>query len=76
MGGKAKSISLAAIMLLSTLSGIMMAAPAAATQVVITEAIQVVDGEAHQTEWQLQLPIQKETFTLFGVAPISTCIIQ
>lgn len=44
MGGKAKSISLAAIMLLSTLSGIMMAAPAAATQVVITEAIQVVDG--------------------------------
>ena len=39
-----KSISLAAIMLLSTLSGIMMAAPAAATQVVITEAIQVVDG--------------------------------
>ena len=44
MGGKIKSISLAAIMLLSTLSGIMMAAPAAATQVVITEAIQVVDG--------------------------------
>ena len=44
MGGKFKSISLAAIMLLSTLSGIMMAAPAAATQVVITEAIQVVDG--------------------------------
>ena len=44
MGGKVKSISLAAIMLLSTLSGIMMAAPAAATQVVITEAIQVVDG--------------------------------
>ena len=39
-----KSISLAAIMVLSTLSGIMMAAPAAATQVVITEAIQVVDG--------------------------------
>ena len=38
MGGKFKSISLAAIMLLSTLSGIMMAAPAAATQVVITEA--------------------------------------
>ena len=44
MGQKMKSISLAAIMLLSTLSGIMMAAPAAATQVVITEAIQVVDG--------------------------------
>ena len=44
MGGKIKSISLAAIMLLSTMSGIMMAAPAAATQVVITEAIQVVDG--------------------------------
>ena len=44
MGGKMKSISLAAIMVLSTLSGIMMAAPAAATQVVITEAIQVVDG--------------------------------
>ena len=44
MGGKIKSISLAAIMVLSTLSGIMMAAPAAATQVVITEAIQVVDG--------------------------------
>ena len=44
MGGKFKSISLAAIMLLSTLSGIMMAAPVAATQVVITEAIQVVDG--------------------------------
>ena len=34
MGGKIKSISLAAIMVLSTLSGIMMAAPAAATQVV------------------------------------------
>ena len=44
MGGKIKSISLAAIMVLSTMSGIMMAAPAAATQVVITEAIQVVDG--------------------------------
>ena len=44
MGAKIKSISLAAIMVLSTLSGIMMAAPAAATQVVITEAIQVVDG--------------------------------
>ncbi len=44
MGQKAKSVSLALIMLLSTLTGIMMAAPAAATQVVITEAIQVVDG--------------------------------
>ena len=39
MGGKAKSISLAAIMLLSTLSGIMMAAPAAATQVAIITLI-------------------------------------
>ena len=44
MGQKAKSVSLAAIMLLSTLSAILVAAPAAATQVVITEAIQVVDG--------------------------------
>ena len=44
MSLKIKSVSLAMIMLLSTLSGIMMAAPAAATQVVITEAIQVVDG--------------------------------
>jgi uncharacterized membrane protein len=44
MGQKMKSISLAAIMLLSTLSAILIAAPAAATQVVITEAIQVVDG--------------------------------
>jgi len=44
MGQKMKSISLAAIMLLSTLSAILVAAPAAATQVVITEAIQVVDG--------------------------------
>lgn len=44
MSLKAKSVSLAMIMLLSTLSGIMMAAPAAATQVVITEAVQVVDG--------------------------------
>ena len=44
MGQKEKSVSLALIMLLSTLTGIMMAAPAAATQVVITEAIQVVDG--------------------------------
>ena len=44
MGQEMKSISLAAIMLLSTLSAILVAAPAAATQVVITEAIQVVDG--------------------------------
>ena len=44
MRQQTKSISLAMIMLLSALSGIMMAAPAAATQVVITEAIQVVDG--------------------------------
>jgi len=44
MGQKAKSVSLAAIMVLSTLSAILVAAPAAATQVVITEAIQVVDG--------------------------------
>jgi uncharacterized membrane protein len=44
MSQKAKSVSLAAIMLLSTLSAILVAAPAAATQVVITEAIQVVDG--------------------------------
>ncbi len=44
MGQKMKSISLAAIMLLSTLSAILVAAPVAATQVVITEAIQVVDG--------------------------------
>ena len=44
MGEKFKSVSLAAIMVLSTLSGLMMAAPAAATQVVITEALQVVDG--------------------------------
>ncbi len=39
-----KSISLAALMLLSTLSVILIAAPAAATQVVITEAIQIVDS--------------------------------
>ena len=44
MGQKIKSVSLAAIMVLSTLSAILVAAPAAATQVVITEAIQVVDG--------------------------------
>ena len=44
MGQKMKSVSLAAIMLLSTLSALLIAAPAAATQVVITEAIQVVDG--------------------------------
>ncbi len=44
MEQKIKSVSLALIMLLSTLTGIMMAAPAAATQVVITEAIQVVDS--------------------------------
>ena len=76
MGQKMKSISLAAIMLLSTLSGIMMAAPAAATQVVITEAIQVVDGGVHPTACQRLLQTLKETFTLFGVAPISTCITQ
>jgi len=44
MGQKMKSISLAALMLLSTLSVILIAAPAAATQVVITEAIQIVDS--------------------------------
>ena len=44
MGQKMKSISLAALMLLSTLSVILVAAPAAATQVVITEAIQIVDS--------------------------------
>jgi uncharacterized membrane protein len=44
MSQKIKSVSLAAIMLLSTLTAILVAAPAAATQVVITEAIQVVDG--------------------------------
>ncbi|HIF45727.1 MAG TPA: hypothetical protein EYQ73_02885 [Candidatus Poseidoniales archaeon] len=44
MGQKTKSISLAAIMLLSTLSAILIAAPAVATQVVITEAIQIVDS--------------------------------
>jgi uncharacterized membrane protein len=44
MSQKMKSVSLAAIMLLSTLTAILVAAPAAATQVVITEAIQVVDG--------------------------------
>ena len=44
MGLRMKSVSLAAIMLLSALSTILVAAPAAATQVVITEAIQVVDS--------------------------------
>ena len=44
MGQKIKSISLAALMLLSTLSLILVTAPAAATQVVITEAIQIVDS--------------------------------
>ena len=44
MGQKTKSVSLAAIMVLSMLSTMLVAAPAAATQVVITEAIQVVDG--------------------------------
>tara|TARA_B100001996_G_scaffold182027_2_gene139080 strand:- start:3456 stop:8462 length:5007 start_codon:yes stop_codon:yes gene_type:complete len=44
MGQRMKSVSLAAIMLLSALSTILVAAPAAATQVVITEAIQVVDS--------------------------------
>ena len=44
MGLRIKAVSLAAIMLLSALSTILVAAPAAATQVVITEAIQVVDS--------------------------------
>ena len=46
MGQRMKSVSLVAIMVLSVMSSMLMAAPAAANQVVITEAIQVVEGGA------------------------------
>ena len=76
MGQKMKSVSLVSIMMLSVLSTLLMATvTVSANTVVITEAIQVVDGGTAADQQAAVSADSEGTFTLCGLEIISTSTI-
>ena len=78
MGQKMKSVSLVSIMMLSVLSTLLMATvTVSANTVVVTEAIQVVDGgTAADQQAAVSVPTAKETCTSCGLGTTSTSTTQ
>ena len=73
MRQKIKSVSLASLMVLSVMSSLLIASVSvSASTVVITEAVQIVDGGQHRIRRQPWAPTVPETSTWFGPETTST----